>query len=182
MDKHFSAISENEKIPNAAKSIIDKYFPEIIFDNDQVQKFQVGYFLIPDNDLQLLYDSKKYSNAFMKNEMYFTFSGKRFFKFFIFPGQEEHFKNLKNSYRYITQDQSEYFATSLKPEGLMVLWNKNNLESTPFDFRALNDFDLTIDQPRFPASNKTTAERSIIVTFSKGPYKNLGQEITNLLN
>lgn len=185
-EKHFSSfIDEKENIPMVVQKIIDDKFPHKA--EEDIQKFQVAYFLIPDTDLELLYNAKKYSKEFM-SEIYFTFSGVRFFKFFIYPGHEDFFATLKNSYRYISQDQSEYFATSLAQNGSMVLWHRNSPQGYPFLIKNLTEIpmvpvgSLPVTAPRYPASQPRSTERSISLTFIKGPLKNKGQEITNLIS
>lgn len=93
-------------------------------------KFPLAYYLIQEQDIQLIFNEKIDSK--ISNQLYMTVSGIRYYKLFAHPDVDATYTFLKNAYRYIGPDQTEFFATSLNTPKTIIVWSQGSKTRQPF--------------------------------------------------
>jgi hypothetical protein len=100
------------------------------FDPKNSPKFPLPYFLIPDEMAQ--FTSFMTEDKTIVDQMLLRISGKVHYKFFIHPGHENQFNELKGIYTYIDVEQTEFMASPSSDMYTLVIWNRNNDDRKPF--------------------------------------------------
>ena len=94
------------------------------FDPKNSPKFPLPYFLIPDEMAQ--FTSFMTEDKSIIDQLLLRISGKIHYKFFIHPGHENQFNDLKGIYTYIDVEQTEFMASPSSDMYTLVVWNRNN--------------------------------------------------------
>jgi hypothetical protein len=100
------------------------------FDPKNSPKFPLPYFLIPDEMAQ--FTSFMTEDKSIIDQFLLRISGKVHYKFFIHPGHENQFNDLKGVYTYIDVEQTEFMASPSSDMYTLVVWNRNNEDRKPF--------------------------------------------------
>ena len=81
-----------------------------------------------------------------------TVSGVQYFILFVHPDVDNAYAFLRNAYRYIGPDQTEFFATSLKTPKTIIVWSQGSNTRTPFIVHSfLQDNPNSSIKKRLPA-------------------------------
>lgn len=93
-------------------------------------KFPLAYYLIQEQDIRLIFNEKIDSK--ISDQLYMTVSGIKYYKLFVHPDVDTAYTFLKNAYRYIGPDQTEFFATSLDTPKTIIVWSQGSNTRLPF--------------------------------------------------
>lgn len=82
----------------------------------------VGYFFIPESDLEVLYDKNKVNLE--ASGLTYTFSNKRYIKFFTFYINKAVMESLQSKYTYIDEKTTTYYALKMNSKN-QIIWKTN---------------------------------------------------------
>lgn len=124
-EKHLTFIDSKEPLP---QKLID--FLAIKTTNKKLIKFPLAYYLIQEQDIQLIFNEK--INSKISDQLFMTVSGTKYYKLFVHPDVDTAYTFLKNAYRYIGPDQTEFFGTSLETKKTIIVWSQGSKTRLPF--------------------------------------------------
>lgn len=137
---------------NAFSSNIDpKYVPE------NNPKFPLPYYLIPEDDVKYLQATSLHNK--ISSQLSMKISGKTHYKMFVHPESEAHYEFLKNAYRYIGPDETEFMASPTSSYRSLVVWNESNADKRPFIAKVSLDKNVIGSIDRLVSENEV--ERSV---------------------
>lgn len=137
---------------SAFSSNIDpRYVPE------ENPKFPLAYYLIPEDDAKFLQASSL--NDKVASQLTIKISGKKHYKLFVHPESEDHYAFLKNAYRYIGPEETEFMASPTSSYRSLVVWNEANIAKKPFIAKVSLDKNVIGSIDRLVSENEV--ERSI---------------------
>ena len=137
---------------NAFASNIDpKYVPEAN------PKFPLPYYLIPDTDAKFLFADSL--NTKVADQLSMLISGTRYYKLFVHPESEAHYAFLRNAYRYIGSEETEFMASPTSSYRSLVVWNESNSKKRPFIAKVSLDKNVIGGIDRLVSENEV--ERSV---------------------
>ena len=120
-------------------------------------KFPLPYYLIPEDEAKFLHamslDEKVASQLMLR------VSGKKHFKLFVHPESEAHYEFLKNAYRYIGPEETEFTASPTSSYRSLVVWNHNDADKKPFIAKVSLDKNVIGSIDRLVSENEV--ERSV---------------------
>ncbi len=176
-DKHFIVVSEQEILPGDIRKLISKKNENI----DKPIKFPLAYYLIQEQDIQLIFNHKIDPN--ISDQLFMIVSGSKYYKLFVHPDLDESYSFLQNAYRYISPDQTEFFAISLSTPKTLVVWNQRSGNPRPFIINSKSAQKKSGVVLRLPAYQLEHPD-SIRILLKKGPSERSfpidGQEITSI--
>lgn len=134
-----------------SSNINPEYVPE------KNPKFPLPYYLIPEDETKFLHaislDEKVSSQLLM------TISGKKHYKLFVHPESEDHYEFMKNAYRYIGPEETEFTASPTSSYRSLIVWNEENSAKKPFIAKVSLDKNVIGSIDRLVSENEV--ERSI---------------------
>ena len=86
-------------------------------------------------------------------------SGKKHYKLFVHPESEAHYEFLKNAYRYIGPEETEFTASPTSSYRSLVVWNHNDKDKKPFIAKVSLDKNVIGSIDRLVSENEV--ERSV---------------------
>lgn len=153
-----------------ASNISPEYLPE------ENPKFPIAYYLIPVEDSHFTHseslDPRVYGQISFKDS-----NGRIFYKLFVHPESEDHYSFLKNSYAYVSQEQSEFTASPTSSYRSLVLWNNNDPNVKPFIAKVSLDRNIIRSIDRLVSVNEV--ERSLA---NQKAFDQIGSDALDSMN
>lgn len=145
---HITPITKADKIPGDAQALLT---------DKKAVKFPLAYYLIQEEDIKVIYsrnfDEKIFSQLFLE------VSGTKYYKLFVNPDLDNTYSFLKNAYRYIGPDDTEFYASFISAPKTMVIWNKKTNAKVPFIVKMnIDEKNLNADSMRVPADTYLSPE------------------------
>ncbi len=176
-EKHFKILDKNEPLPKEVQNLISEESKETL----PHIKFPLAYYLIQEEDIQLIFNQKIDPN--ISDQLYMVVSGIKYYKFFVHPDLDESYSFLQNAYRFISPDQTEFFAITLNTPKTLAIWNQRSNYPRPFiiNSKISKAIEPLVNQARTPAYQLERPE-SVGMLLKKDSndktYPIQGQEIT----
>ncbi len=184
-DKHLSLVDGKEPIARGVKELLDeeqnlhnkdlwgaKAFdsniaPEYVPENNP--KFPLAYYLMPEEDAKFLQaDSLDKRISSQLQEM---IDGKKYFKLFVHPESEAHYEFLKASYKYVSQDETEFMASPTSSYRSLIVWDHTSKKKKAFIAKVSLDKNVIGSIDRLVSENEV--ERSVA---NQKVFDKIGQE------
>ncbi|MBY0415964.1 MAG: hypothetical protein K2Q18_17465, partial [Bdellovibrionales bacterium] len=157
----------------AFKSNIDpKYVPE------ENPKFPLPYYLIPEEDSNFLL--AKSLNTDVSKQLKATIDGKKYFKLFVHPESEEHYRFLRGKVPYISAKETEFTASPTSSYRSLVVWNNNDINKKPFIAKVSLDKNVIGSIDRLVSFNeveRSIANQKAFDSIGKKPLENIHVKI-----
>jgi hypothetical protein len=176
---HLSIISSNDQLPLGVREFLVKQN----INGNKMVKFPLSYFLVPESDTKFLRSSNFDSN--INEQLFFHVSGVRNFKLFVHPDLDRTYSFLKNGYRYIGPNETEFFASPIMGSQTVIVWSQKNQKRTAFIVKSLLTENAAKEiSSRFPATSNI-AKPEMANLYFKRSIKNSkesieGQQITSV--
>lgn len=126
---HSNLTIKNTTLPSGLRKTIELMHEVSPHKNIQYI-FSLPYFLIPEEDFKIF--KTNIASSHTTDQLILIISGIKYFRFFVDQKNLESLFFLKNAYRFIDQDNSEFAGTYISNNREAVVWNKYNSNRRPF--------------------------------------------------
>ncbi len=179
---HVSELTSKDPVHKDVLGLLEQ---EAILDKKPV-KFPLAYYLIQEDDTKV-YFSSEFDQKIL-GQLYLMVSGAKYYKLFVHPDLEANYAFLRNAYRYIGPEETEFMATPTSGEKTIAVWTRTHLGKTPFIVKTeIDERNATPGSTRIPAdTSQSGLPESLQMVFHrsiKGSKERIeGQQITKIPN
>lgn len=152
-----------------ASNINPKYVPE------ENPKFPLPYYLIQEEDAKFIQAGSL--DKKIDEQLSLLVSGTKYYKLFVHPESEAHYEFLKNAYRYIGPEETEFLASPTSSYRSLVVWNKKSKTAKPFIAKVSLDKNVIGSIDRLVSENEV--ERSVA---NQKVFDRMGKEALDEMN
>lgn len=138
-------------------------------------KFPLPYYLIPQDQAHFLQASSL--DERIASQLMMRISGTKYYKLFVHPESEAHYEFLKNAYRYIGPEETEFMASPTSSYRSLVVWNAGNSDKKPFIAKVSLDKNVIGSIDRLVSENEV--ERSVA---NQKVFDNMGKKKLEEIN
>lgn len=177
---HVTELTALDALPQEVRTLLERES----LTNKKPVKFPLAYYLIQEEDTKILYSSDFETK--ITGQLFLVVSGTKYYKLFVHPDLEGSYSFLRNAYRYIAPDQTEFMATPTTGERAMAVWNRSHAGKMPFIVKTeIDERTINMGSTRVPAGlSQTVLPDSIQMIFHrpiKGTKERIeGQQITKI--
>lgn len=170
-------LNEEQNLHNkdlwGANAFASNIAPEYVPENNP--KFPLPYYLVPEEDAKFLQADSL--DKRVSKQLMMMVDGKKYFKLFVHPESEAHYEFMKGTYKYISQDESEFTASPTSSYRSLVVWDHSNLKNKPFIAKVSLDKNVIGSIDRLVSENEV--ERSVA---NQKVFDRIGADKLNEMN
>ena len=170
-------LNEEQNLHNkdlwGANAFASNIAPEYIPENNP--KFPLPYYLVPAEDAKFLQADSL--DKRVSKQLMMMVDGKKYFKLFVHPESEAHYEFMRDTYKYVSQDETEFTASPTSSYRSLVVWDHSDLKNKPFIAKVSLDKNVIGSIDRLVSENEV--ERSVA---NQKVFDRIGLEKLNKMN